>query len=63
MSLKAFHIFFIAVSTLTAFGFGVWIFLQRDGIHITYGVLSLVAGVSLIVYGVKVFQKFKEMPT
>lgn len=63
MSLKAFHIFFIIISVLTAFGFGAWIFLQEDGIHIAYGVSSVIVGVLLIVYGVKVFRKFREMPT
>ena len=63
MSLKAFHIFFIIISTTVAFGFGVWIFMKENGYHPGFGILSLLAGVSLIIYGIKVFKKFKELPS
>lgn len=63
MSLKAFHIFFIIISTIVAFGFGVWVFMQENGYHFGFGILSLLAGVSLIIYGIKVFKKFKELPS
>ena len=63
MSLKAFHIFFIIISTTVAFGFGVWIFMKEDEYHFGFGILSLLAGVSLIIYGIKVFKKFKELPS
>jgi len=63
VSLKAFHIFFIIISTTVAFGFGVWVFMQENGYHFWFGILSLLAGVSLIIYGIKVFKKFKELPS
>ena len=64
MSLKAFHIFFIAVSILLAFGFGVWGMVY----HLTYGnvwyllmgIASFVIGVILIFYGINFLRKLKH---
>lgn len=64
MSLKAFHIFFIAVSILLAFGFGVWGMYY----HLTYGnvwylvmgIASLLVGVVLILYGINFLRKLKH---
>ena len=66
MSLKAFHIFFIAVSTLFAFGFGVWgldaYSRQCAGGGFPWlGIASFVVGGVLIVYGIKVFQKLQKL--
>ncbi len=65
MSLKAFHVFFISVSILTAFGFGVWgissHFAQPNVWYLLMGVVSVVIGVALIVYGVYFLQKFKHL--
>ena len=48
MSLKWFHIVFIALSMLISLGFGVWgLFNQYAGL----GVLSLAASAGLVVYG------------
>ena len=65
MSLKAFHIFFIAVSVLLSFGFGVW------GIytHLVHGNLwfmimgigSFVIGIALIIYGINFLHKLKHI--
>ncbi len=65
MSLKAFHIFFIAVSVLLTFGFGVW------GVyyHLTYsnlwylimGTASFVIGIVLIIYGINFLHKLKHI--
>ncbi len=55
MSLKAFHIFFVTVSTLLCAGFGVWAIRAFSDSHETgLGVaagFSLVACVVLVVYG------------
>lgn len=57
MSLKAFHIFFIAVSILLALAVGVWgvyVHLQETNLSLlVLGVGSLAVGAGLIVYGVK----------
>ncbi len=55
VSLKAFHIFFVLVSTLLSLGFGAWaIRLYRTDEQIAslaIGVVSLAGGVALMVYG------------
>ncbi len=60
MSLKGFHIFFITVSSLAAFGFGIWCFVSRVAgttLYTLLGIGSLLLGVGLIVYGKKFLQK------
>ena len=63
MSLKAFHIFFIVVSTLFTLGFGVWA--TRDfaasgnWVNLSLGVGSFVSSVVLVVYGVWFLRKLK----
>jgi hypothetical protein len=48
LTLKSFHLFFIAVSIVLTAGVGVWgLFSHR----LAYGVLSLVLSVLLVVYG------------
>jgi hypothetical protein len=48
MSLKWFHIVFIALSMLVSVGFGVWgLFNQR----VALGVVSLASSAALVVYG------------
>lgn len=65
MSLRAFHILFIAVSTLLAAGTGAWgvqAFVaegSRGGL--VYGVLSLLMVPVLVVYGVRVRRKLWEI--
>ena len=65
MSLKAFHIFFIAVSVLMAFGFAVWCFVNFADRHywldLLWGALSLAVGVGLIFYGKYVLRKLKDI--
>ena len=65
MSLKAFHIFFIATSTLLALGFGVWgVYAYRaygDGTFLVLGLLSLAVGAVLVVYGVRFVQRLKHV--
>ena len=63
MSLKAFHIFFIIVSTLLAVAFGVWAIddFGRSGswVHLALGVGSFVGSGGLVWYGVWFLRKLK----
>ncbi len=65
MSLKAFHIVFIAASTLLAFGFGAWWLVQffSDGktLDLLFGTLSVLAGGALIFYGRYFLKKLKDI--
>jgi len=61
LSLKAFHLAFISVSTIMAFGFGAWTLMEDNGNYILYGFLSFFAGVGLIVYGIRFLKKFREV--
>ncbi len=63
MSLKAFHIFFIILSTLLAVAFGVWAtrdFSQSGSwVHLALGVGSFIGSVVLACYGVWFLRKLK----
>ncbi len=65
MSLKAFHIVFVAASTLLAFGVGGWelkaYFDTEEKQALILGIGSLVAGVALIWYGKVVLKKLKHI--
>ncbi len=63
MSLKAFHIFFIVVSTALCLGFGVWTIqdFARTGssVHLALGVGSFIGSILLACYGVWFLRKLK----
>ncbi|MCH7666237.1 MAG: hypothetical protein IH936_09965 [Acidobacteria bacterium] len=65
MSLKAFHIFFIAVSVLMCLGVGAWgtneYLAGGNGTGLGLAVMCLVLGAGLIVYGFKVYKKLSEL--
>ncbi|MEX0601410.1 MAG: hypothetical protein WD021_03175 [Rhodothermales bacterium] len=65
MSLKAFHIVFIAVSTLLAVGFGVWElarYAESGNVWmLVAGLVSFGVGVGLVVYGVRFLRKLKHI--
>ena len=62
MSLKAFHIFFIGVSTLCAFGFGYWLLQSGNSIANVLGaLLSFLTGIALILYGNRFLKKLKHV--
>ncbi len=65
MSLKAFHIFFIAVSILFSFGFGGWGFNEYMStgvfVHLFFGVLGVVSGIGLVFYAIKFLKKLKHV--
>jgi hypothetical protein len=65
VSLKAFHIVFIAVSTLLAVAFGVWEvlrYLETGSVGMLLaGVASFAVGAGLVVYGVRFLKKLKHV--
>lgn len=67
MSLKAFHLLFVAASAILAFGFGAWgieAYMSRgEGGTLLLALLSFLFGVGLVVYGLRVRTKLKGMGT
>jgi hypothetical protein len=66
MSLKAFHVVFVAASTLLAFGFAAWAmrhYFSGEGsaADMALGIASFVFGVALVFYGRYVLRKLKNM--
>lgn len=65
MSLKAFHIVFVAMSTLLSIGFGLWAAREYVGGKSTGLLLaavgSLVFAVALVGYGVWFLRKLKKV--
>ena len=66
MSLKAFHIVFVMVSTLLAAGFGFWCIRQSQGSdgstgELALGIGSLVMAALLIWYGGYFLRKLKHI--
>jgi len=65
MSLKAFHIVFIAASTLLSFGFGAWEFnaWRSTGatVDLALAIGSTVVGIGLLVYGRYFLKKLKHI--
>ena len=60
MSLKAFHILFITLSVIVTLGFGIWSLRSETSGSPTIGILSIVASVALVIYGVLFLQKLKR---
>jgi TRAP-type C4-dicarboxylate transport system permease small subunit len=66
MSLRVFHVIFIIVCVafclfMTFWGVREWMTV-RNGTSLALGLVSGVAGIGLMVYGVKVFQKLRDIP-
>lgn len=66
MSLKAFHVIFITVSSLMLFGFGAWMLRAYRGPEgassdLVWAVLAVLAGVSLLVYEGFFLKKLKNV--
>ena len=63
MSLKAFHIFFVVVSTALCIGFGAWAVRDfarsGDGLYLALGVGSFLGSGALAYYGVWFLRKLK----
>jgi hypothetical protein len=66
MSLRVFHIVFIMVCVALSIWVGVWgirdYMLQRSAGALALGVLFLLSGVVLVVYGKRVFVKLRDLP-
>jgi hypothetical protein len=67
VSLKAFHVFFIVVSTLCSLVLGAWGILDYSrsgkGGTLLLGILGLVAAASLVVYGLWFLRKLRGVST
>lgn len=65
MSLKAFHILFVTVSTVLAVWFTVWSFLHvgagDGGLYVVLGVGGVALVVGLPIYGVWFLKKMKDV--
>ena len=65
MSLKAFHIVFIVLSIALAFGFSVWLLQSyaraNDGWLLVGGIASILAGIALIMYCIRILRKLKNV--
>jgi len=63
MSLKAFHIFFVSLSTVLALGFSAWCFAQYradgSGLFALTAGASALSGVGLILYGRSFLKKLE----
>ena len=58
MSLKAFHIVFIVVSSLLAFSLGAWG--VKTGLSPTVAILGFGSGAALVCYGIWFWRKLKH---
>ena len=65
MSLKAFHIVFVTVSILMAFGCGIWSILNfkdtGSGSDLVFGAGWVLTGIALLVYGRAILRKLKHI--
>ena len=64
MSLKGFHIFFIAVSALCTFGFGIWLLNGESGLntlHVSAAAVAFLCTALLVLYGRRFLRKFKHI--
>ncbi len=65
MSLKAFHIFFVAVSVLMCLGVGAWgvneYLAAASPTGLGLAVACFLLGSGLIVYGFKIYKKLAEL--
>ncbi|MFT5143996.1 MAG: hypothetical protein ACI80V_000345 [Rhodothermales bacterium] len=62
MSLKSFHIVFIALSAILAFGSAAYAVISVDGaMGIVWASLAVVSGGALIVYGKRFLTKMKTL--
>lgn len=66
MSLKAFHIVFVILTTVLSLFVALWgirEFAQQKSVSgLALGLVFLAAAIALMVYGRKVWAKFKEIP-
>ncbi len=65
MSLKFFHVLFVALALLGSVGFAVWSFRQAaagaGALYVALGVLAVVVAIALAVYGRWFLKKMKDV--
>ncbi len=65
MSLKKFHILFIALSVVTAFFFATWLLLTPEagatGVRVISGGIAFIIGLGLIAYGKYFLKKVRHI--
>ena len=63
MSLKAFHILFVSISTLMCVALGVWgtVLQSSNTQSFVMGILGYAGAVALLIYGVRVFKKLRTL--
>jgi len=66
MSLKAFHIVFVAASVLLGLGFAAWGFVSyadsRNALDLVWGAAGIAMAIGLLFYGKFVLKKLKDLP-
>jgi hypothetical protein len=61
MSLKAFHVVFIAASIVLAVGFGLWALSIGGGTNLLVALTSFASAVALVAYEVGFLRKCREL--
>jgi len=62
ISLKTFHLFFIMMSIILAMWFAMYeLQLDENGMSTALAIVSLLISGGLIIYGLKVYKKFKTL--
>jgi hypothetical protein len=65
MSLKGFHIFFIAFTTLMALGVGAWCIwvnlVEGAPVFLVGAIASFASAITLVIYGVWFYRKMKRL--
>lgn len=59
MSLKVFHVLFIALATLLALGCAAWAFVNQ--VAAGFGIVSAAVAVCLVVYGIRFLKKSRDI--
>ena len=66
MSLRIFHILFVIVCVGFSASVAIWCFrdyaAERSPMALALGILFVVSGVALVVYGTKVYAKLRDLP-
>ncbi len=60
LSLRSFHLLFLAAAIVVSAGFGVWACFHA---HLVPGILSLAVGIALVVYGAYFAGKTERIDT
>jgi len=64
ISLKTFHLFFIALATMLTIGYGIFELITPShpgSVSMIFSVLSFISGGALMIYYFRIIQKFKTI--